>query len=428
MVQFAIAPPEAQGSRPEPYAAQLALARLHPHLVPVSPTPGGYVIDISNASGWFELAPGRGLAGYGLARALRILLDLLSGLSALHDTRTADGRAFTHGELVPALVRIDRSGTARLVPLAPWHGSTAGLEPSPERVGHLAPERLLGDAIDPRADVFSGGVLLWEALAGRRLFESDSIETIIMRLMGGRVTLPALPPEISWATPLTEVAMRALTVDPEQRFSSVADFADAIESVAADRVATHAEVVAYFSAREPHARPSIIEQPKPVPTHHSSLSALVAPVSHTAQAQASLPERDSTPPATHGRAGLRAAGVGMLLVVAIGAGIALRSPGRPPATRAPTAAAAGRLAPALATPALPSTAPSPDSSAETGSPDARPAVPALLASAIPASAMPSAPTKHGSKSPKGPKPTLPKVKASVKPSLARTNEAELYGI
>ena len=149
-----------------------------------------------------------------------MLLDALAGLSALEDTRTSKGQPFVHGELVPAMLRVDHTGVARLIPLAPWHWSEPGTLPAAERCGHLAPERLLGDAIDARSDVFSAGTLLWEALAGRRLFETDSVDTIVMRLMGDKVTLPQLPPELSWAVPLKAVAMCALSVDPEQRFAN----------------------------------------------------------------------------------------------------------------------------------------------------------------------------------------------------------------
>lgn len=291
MVRFSVNPSPAL----ERFAAQLALARVHPCLVPLERSPGGYSIVREQTRGWFELRAQRGLAGYGLARALRMLLDALAGLSALEDTRTEKGQPFVHGELVPAMLRVDETGTARLTPLAPWHWSAPGTLPAAERCGHLAPERLLGDAIDLRADVFSAGVLLWEALAGRRLFERDSVDGIVTRLLGGKVTLPELPPELSWAAPLKAVAMCALSVDPEQRFASVAELAEAIEAVAAGRVATHAEVASYFRSPDPGARPSVIARPPSLPTHHSSLSALVAPLqpSELAPSPSQSASRDS---------------------------------------------------------------------------------------------------------------------------------------
>lgn len=277
----------------ERFAAQLALARVHPELIPLERVPGGYAIPRDETRGWFELRAKRGLAGYGLARALRMLLDVLGGLSALEDTRTAKGQPFVHGELVPAMMRVDPAGITRLIPLAPWHWSAPGTLPAPERYGHLAPERLLGDVIDARADVFSAGALLWEALAGRRLFETDSVDGIVTRLMGKKLTLPELPPELGWAAPLKAVAMCALSVDPEQRFANCAELAEAITAVAGDRVATHSDVADYFRGPDLAVRPSVIAHSPTLPAHHSSLSALIAPLvpSEPAEHRPSAPIR-----------------------------------------------------------------------------------------------------------------------------------------
>ena len=289
LVRFSVTPPPRKAPRGEPFAAQLALARVHPCLIAVERTWVDTALRSELARDWFDLHPTRGLAGYGLARALRILLDALAGLSALEETRTDAGQPFVHGELVPAMIRIDRSGTARLMPLAPWHWAEPGRLPASDRCGHLAPERLLGDAIDARADVFSAGALLWEALAGRRLFETDSVDGIVTRLMGDKVTLPELPPELSWAAPLKAVAMCALSVDPEQRFANCAELAAAIESVAGDQIATHQDVASYFSAPHEATRPSVVARSASLPTHHSSLSALVAPVEQSLPAPPAPP-------------------------------------------------------------------------------------------------------------------------------------------
>ena len=298
MVRFSVNPHPQQRSTAEPFAAQLALSRVHPRLIALERTPGGYAIARDQTRGWFELHGKRGFAGYGLSRALRMLLDALSGLSALEDT-TEKGQPFVHGELVPAMLRVDEAGVTRLIPLASWHWSGRAALPAAERCGHLAPERLLGDEIDPRADVFSAGVLLWEALAGRRLFETDSADSIVTRLMGGKINLPDLPPELSWAMPLKAVAMCALSVDPEQRFASCAELAQAIEAVAGAQIATHANVADFFRSPAPAPRASLIARPPSLPTHHSSLSALVAPPRSSRQIAVTASEpirRAPTPP------------------------------------------------------------------------------------------------------------------------------------
>lgn len=255
----------------EPFGEQLSLARAHAALMPMRRERDGYAVSMPSAEGWHSLRRPSGFAGFGLGRALRILLDVLTALEALHRTRGLDGETFVHGELVPELLWVGPDGVTRLVPLAPWHWS--GAEAPAAHLGHLAPERLLGDALDSRADIFSAGTLLWEALAGRRLFAGESAEQIVMRLLGSKLALPELPPELAWAEPLKLIALRALSVDPAQRFPNSAALKRAIEFAALGHVASHAQVSAFFCA------PALPVLPPPQLTpRKSSLSALITPI------------------------------------------------------------------------------------------------------------------------------------------------------
>lgn len=396
VVRFAVTPPGKKSPTAQPFAAQLALSRVHSHLVPLERVPTGDIAPRAATVGWYQLHPQRGLAGYGLARALRMLLDVLVGLTALEQTRTDSGEPFVHGELVPALVRVDRSGCARLIPLAPWHWSVPGTAFAPERRGHLAPERLLGDALDPRADVFSAGVLLWEALAGRRLFEHDAVDEIVTQLLAGKVTLTQLPPELAWAVPLKAVARRALSVDPKQRFANSAELAAAIEAVCRERIATHADVAGYFGAPERFASaPPLVRAPA-IPKHYSSLSALVAPLRPLAPPEPSpvIPvSRDSSWPASSERRRLWAVAAISCLFTAVGVGAVARhepSPGAsgrtsqlaqslPLVALPPSASAAHVVVPAPSQASLP-IAPGPTPiDAEEPPPKSPPAVPKRLA-------------------------------------------------
>ncbi len=164
-------------------------------------TGAGYSIDPATAD-WFELPADRGFAGYGLGRALGLLLDAMRGLSALNETATANGEPFAHGEFAPLHFRVDPLGVCRLVPLTTRHSLSEQVPPPRAALGFVSPERLIADKIGVRADVFSAGVLLWEALAGRRLIEEQSLEAIAQRLLSQQLRVPSLPPQLAWATPL----------------------------------------------------------------------------------------------------------------------------------------------------------------------------------------------------------------------------------
>ena len=238
----------------EPFAEQLKLSRVHTRLVPMRRSSVGYSIEPA-AADWFELPVSRGFAGYGLARALRLLLDAMSGLSALHETLSASGEPFAHGEFAPLQFRVDPIGVCRLVPLTTRHYVSDAVAPPRAVLGFLSPERLIAEKVGVRADVFSAGVLLWEALAGRRLSEAQSSETIIERLLSQRLTVPSLPPQLAWATPLKVEVERALSVN-QQRFADCAEFSAAILGIAADHVAKHAEIAELFATNlEPSPSP-----------------------------------------------------------------------------------------------------------------------------------------------------------------------------
>lgn len=430
----------ANAAPPQPFARQLALAQIHPQLAPLCAVPGGYALDVSVARSWFSLPPARGLAGYGLSRALRLLLDVLAGMAALHATVTETGVGFVHGELTPSAIRVDEQGVARLLPLAPWHWQAAELPLSKESLGHLAPERLLGDTIDGRADVFSAGVLLWEALAGSRLFEHDSLDGIVTRLMGGKVLLPELPPELAWAIPLKAVAMRALAVDPEQRFADCTELEHAIEAVSRGHLASHAEVLGFFQTPAPSV--TVSDESFRL-SHKSSLSALVTV---TAPIPAPASEHDVEVAAAPRRA--RRAAWAVTAAVSLLAALGVGAFARYNQTRAPAhAVEQGSViaaVPVVTVPlvALPVAAASPQSSAAapaaTLALDPTPSVSAGASVAPTVTPLsdarlggPAAASSRGAKdhiTPKAARATSPAKPSAGPKTRIRDNEAEQYGI
>ena len=243
-------PREKQASPSESHAAfaqQVRLSRVHTRLVPMQRNGVDFSIDPA-ALTWFELPPERGFAGYGLGRALGLLLDAMRGLSALNETTTESGEPFTHGEFTPLQFRVDPLGVCRLVPLTTRHYVSEDEPPARAALGFLSPERLIGEKVGLRGDVFSAGVLLWEALAGRRLLSTESPDLIIDRLMSQRLRAPTLPPELAWATPLKAEVERALSINQQRRFANCAEFSEVILRIAQDRVASHEEIAAFFAS------------------------------------------------------------------------------------------------------------------------------------------------------------------------------------
>ncbi len=97
---------------------------------------------------------------------------------------------------------------------------------------YLAPEQVRGAAVDARTDIYSVGVVLYEMLCGRPPFVADTdAATALARLQGDPLRPRQVRPGVP--KPLEEVVVRAMALDPDDRYASAADLRAALLSVGA---------------------------------------------------------------------------------------------------------------------------------------------------------------------------------------------------
>jgi serine/threonine protein kinase len=170
-----------------------------------------------------------------IKRAATIAIHTLAGLQAAHD------RGILHRDLKPAnLMLVVRFGDKNFVKVCDFGfaalvgaGRSDAKSLTPERTlvgtpAYAAPERLRGDdRRDPRIDVYSVGVVLYEMLAGRRPFDAPTFRELARKVRKEEPPpLRELRPDAPEA--LERVVMRALSKDAEARWPSSEAFAEAL--------------------------------------------------------------------------------------------------------------------------------------------------------------------------------------------------------
>ncbi|WP_337176860.1 tetratricopeptide repeat protein [Paludisphaera sp.] len=163
----------------------------------------------------------------------------------------AHERGVLHRDVKPSNVLIAADGTPMLLDFNLAHEEIAPGEPGGGgnlggTVDYMAPEHLealadaSGDRVDARSDVFSMGVLLYEALLGAKPFEPPSkgasvVESLLDAADARRGDPRALfPPEADLPAPLRAVLLRCLAPDPADRYRSADELAEDLQAVADD--------------------------------------------------------------------------------------------------------------------------------------------------------------------------------------------------
>lgn len=166
---------------------------------------------------------------------LLVLLRALRGLSYAHELSDLDGKPLkiVHRDMSPQNVFVTYDGRVKVVDFG-----IAKAAISRERTetgifkgktAYASPEQvLLGQDLDQRSDVFSVGVMLYEALTGRRFWGERPDVAILMELANGKV--PVLPPDPSLPKQLVAICERALKWERTERFATSAAMADELEA------------------------------------------------------------------------------------------------------------------------------------------------------------------------------------------------------
>jgi len=179
-----------------------------------------------------ELLPGRTLADELTAgplepnRARRVGIEVLSALAASHQA------GILHRDIKPGNVLLTTNGTAKVGDFG-IAKSTEGLHLTSTGMivgtaAYLAPERVMGQSASPQSDIYAVGVVLYEALSGRKPFDADT-PIGMMRAVEAHEVVP-----LSEICPRLDPGLlatidKAMAKDPGQRFLSADEMSAALQ-------------------------------------------------------------------------------------------------------------------------------------------------------------------------------------------------------
>ena len=177
--------------------------------------------------------------------AASIISGALHGLHAAHEARDENGEPLhvVHRDVSPQNVMIGIDGVARVLDfgVAKAMGRVQSTRQGEVKgkYAYMPPEQLRGGDVTPRTDVYAMGIVLWEMLVGRRLFDAETEPALLAKVLDPVIVRPSkLSPEVPLA--LDAIVLRALALEPEARFSSAREMALAIERDVA--IAPHSQV------------------------------------------------------------------------------------------------------------------------------------------------------------------------------------------
>ncbi|MCE3266089.1 MAG: pknB [Solirubrobacterales bacterium] len=168
----------------------------------------------------------------------------------LNAARFAHRKGIVHRDLKPQNVLIDEDGRARVADFGIARGESSDITATGSVMGtaqYLSPEQAQGKETTPASDIYSIGVILYEALTGRVPFQGDSAIAVALKQVSEPPRAPsAINPEVPPA--LDAVVMRALAKDPEARFRDADAFMRALDAAESAPLRPRPEDTAAFAA------------------------------------------------------------------------------------------------------------------------------------------------------------------------------------
>ncbi|MGD9882244.1 MAG: serine/threonine-protein kinase [Reyranella sp.] len=195
--------------------------------------------------------------------AIRVMLQVLDALDVAHR------QGVIHQDIKPANIMLTPQMQAKVTDFGISRLANTEITIVSSSMGtpnYMSPEQCRGGVVDRRADLFSVGATLFEMVAGERSFSGHTTAEVTYRILNE--SLPLLPVAVRGAAPrLQFVLERALSKQPDDRFDSSTEMAEALRQILqTSRSSGSLEEETRLSSLDAAATRLVAETAQPPPT------------------------------------------------------------------------------------------------------------------------------------------------------------------
>jgi eukaryotic-like serine/threonine-protein kinase len=181
----------------------------------------------------------RGSGRFSLAMHLRVISEALSGLHYSHELSDFDGTALqvVHRDMSPHNVFITFDGQVKILDFgiaklaSSQHHTATGVIKG--KIHYMPPEQIAGEGVDRRSDLWAVGVMLWEAVAKRSMWQDEHDATVMNRILNAEI--PRLREVADVDPELERIVEWTLQNEAAARPASAQELQTALDAVIAER-------------------------------------------------------------------------------------------------------------------------------------------------------------------------------------------------
>ncbi|HET9929273.1 MAG TPA: serine/threonine-protein kinase [Polyangiaceae bacterium] len=175
--------------------------------------------------------------------AVRIVINALEGLHYAHDLSSYDGAplSLVHRDVSPQNIFVTYDGQVKVLDFGIAKAASSSTHTATGivkgKIAYMAPEQMVGDNVDRRADVFSIGCMLWAFATGKKLWKDTPDVHIMRRVINAEIPNPqSVNPAVD--DELDRIVMRALAAERNDRYQTALELQEDLERYLDERSLT----------------------------------------------------------------------------------------------------------------------------------------------------------------------------------------------